>query len=89
MVYLSKQQLSSVGPMADVENFCHILVPDIRQGPRLTWKRPTSTSKWVGEPDYSYYVFFYAILCYPALLYDIPCYPMLDLSIYLNNSGGW
>ena len=54
MVDLSKQQLSSVGPMADVENFYPILVPDTRQGPRLTWKRPTSTSKWVGEPDQSY-----------------------------------
>ena len=71
MVDLSKQQLSSVGPMAHVENFYPILVPDTRQGPRLTWKRPTSISKWVGEPD------------------DIPCYPMLDLTIYLNNSGGW
>ena len=49
MVDLSKQQLSSVGPRAYVENFYPILVPDTRQGPCIE----KVISKWVGEPDYA------------------------------------
>ena len=54
MVDLSKQQLSSVGPRAYVENFYPILVPDTRQGPCLTWK-----SKWVSN-----YVLSYAVMLF-------------------------